>query len=84
MRDLVSHDHSPSGYLTYLYLYSESKRQRTRTLAVSYQTLAEATGLSKSAVQKAISGLLSRQLLAVKKESATATPEYRVLRPWRR
>ena len=84
MRDLVEHDRSPSGFLVYLHLMSESKRLRTKTIRISYQAIAEATGLSKSAVQGATRGLVSRQLLEVRKESATATPEYRVMKPWRR
>lgn len=84
MRDLVEHDRSPSGFLVYLHLLSESKRLRTPKVRASYQTIAEATGLSKSAVQSAVAGLATRQLLQVNKQSATATPEYRVLRPWRR
>jgi len=46
--------------------------------------MAENTGLSKSAVQIAIGGLVKRELVRVKKDSPTATPEYRVRRPWRR
>ena len=84
MRDLVAHDRSPSGFLIYLHLLGESKRLRMRTVRASYQNIAEATGLSKSAVQGAIRGLTERELLGVKKDSPTATPEYRVLRPWRR
>ena len=84
MRDLVAHDHSPSGFLTYLHLFGESERLRTRTVQASYQTIAQATGLSKSAVQGAVRGLVQRELLHVKKESPTATPVYRVMRPWRR
>jgi predicted transcriptional regulator len=84
MRDLVEHDRSPSGFLVYLHLLSESKRLRTSKVRASYQTIAEATGLSKSAVQTAVANLAGRQLLQVNKQSATATPEYRVLRPWRR
>ena len=80
MRDLVEHDRSPSGFLVYLHLFG----LRMRTVRASYQAIAEATGLSKSAVQSAIRGLVDRKLLAVKKDSATATPEYRVLKPWRR
>ena len=84
MRDLVAHDHSPSGFLVYLHLFGESRRLRARTVQSSYQTIAEAVGLSKSAVQGAVHGLLDRKLLEVTRESATATPVYRVMRPWRR
>jgi hypothetical protein len=84
MRDLVRHDHSPSGFLVYLHLLSETKRLRVSTVRSSYQTISETIGLSKSAVQIAVRGLVGRQLLSVKKDSPTATPEYKVLRPWRR
>jgi hypothetical protein len=84
MRDLVGHDHSPSGFLVYLHLLGETKRLRISRVRASYQTIAEATGLSKSAAQVAVRGLVDRQLLSVNKDSPTATPEYRVLRPWRR
>ena len=83
MRDLVAHDHSPSGFLVYLRLFAESKRLRVRTIQVSYQSIAEAIGLSKSAVQDAVRGLVGRGLLQVEKDSPTATPKYRVLKPWR-
>lgn len=81
MRDLVAHDHSPSGFLVYLHLLGASTRLCARA---SYQAIAEATGLSKSAVQGAVRGLVDRQLLQVTKDSPTATPEYRVMRPWRK
>ena len=84
MRDLVNHDHSPSGFLVYLHLLGETKRLRMQKIRTSYQTIAETTGLSKSAVQIAVRGLIDRQLLSVTKDSPTANPEYRVLRPWRR
>ena len=41
-------------------------------------------GLSKSAVQNGMRCLLRRHLVRVQRESATAIPEYRVLRPWNR
>jgi len=84
MRDLVEHDRSPSGFLVYLHLLAETKRLATPWVRLSYQTMAENTGLSKSAVQIAIGGLVKRELVRVKKDSPTATPEYRVRRPWRR
>ena len=84
MRDLVAHDRSPSGFLVYLHLLTETRRLKLRSLPASYQTIAETTGLSKSAVQSAVKGLVERQLLQVKKESPTATPLYKVMRPWRR
>jgi hypothetical protein len=84
MRDLVGHDHIPSAFLVYLYLWGESEIQKNPALRASHQTIADATGLSKSAVQKGVRCLVGRKLLRSHKDSVTATPEYRVLRPWRR
>ena len=84
MRDLVGHDHVPSAFLIYLHLWGESETQKVAGVRASHQMIAEATGLSKSAVQKGVRCLVGRKLLRAHKESATATPEYRVLRPWKR
>ena len=84
MRDLVGHDRVPSAFLVYLHLWGESERQSKAAIRASHQTMAEATGLSKSAVQKGIRCLVRRKLIRAHKDSATATPEYRVARPWRR
>jgi hypothetical protein len=84
MRDLVGHDRMPSAFLVYLHLWGESEGQAKVHVRASHQTIAEATGLSKSAVQKGIRCLLGRKLLRAQKDSPTATPEYRVLRTWRR
>lgn len=53
-----------------------------RTVALSYQEIAEATGLSKTAVQKAVKLLKRRRLIQVVLKNATATPVYRAVRPW--
>jgi hypothetical protein len=82
MRDLVGHDHSPSAYLVYLHLWSQTIGHRAKSARLSHQMVASATGLSKSAVQAGMRRLLRRRLVSVHRESATATPEYRVLRPW--
>jgi hypothetical protein len=84
MRDLVGHDHMPSAFLIYLHLWGESESGRSPAVRASHQMIAEATGLSKSAVQKGVRCLVGRKLLRAHKDSVTATPEYRVLRPWRR
>ena len=82
MPDLVLHDHQPSAFLVYLHL---SRRAPGRTaVAASHQQVADATGLSKSAVQGAMRTLLRRRLIRVARESSTAVPNYTVLRPWRR
>jgi hypothetical protein len=84
MRDLVGHDRTPSAFLVYLHLWGESERQAKTMIRTSHQTMAEATGLSKSAVQKGIRCLVGRKLIRAQKDSPTATPVYRVARPWRR
>jgi hypothetical protein len=84
MRDLVGHDHVPSAFLVYLHLWGEAETQKTTGVRASHQMIADATGLSKSAVQKGVRCLAGRKLVRAHKDSATAIPEYRVLRPWRR
>lgn len=84
MRDLVGHDKSPSAYLVYLHLWSQTSGRAGRPARLSHRSMADATGLSKSAVQAAIRILAWRRLINVQKESATAVPEYRIARPWRK
>src|SRR5918997_4570998 len=83
MRDIVGHDRQPAAYLVYLYLYGQAARARWKPVPSSLRMLAEATGLSKSAVQTALELLRRRQLIATTTEHATATPQHRVLRHWR-
>lgn len=82
MRDLVGHDRRPASFLVYLWLAAEQTR-RKEPVAVSYQALAESVGVSKSSAQAAVSWLISRKLLAAKKENATAVPCYTVRAPWK-
>jgi hypothetical protein len=84
MRDLAGHDRTPSAFLVYLYLCGETERSGRPGVRVSYQAIADCTGLSKSAVQAGVRRLIGRKLLRAHKNSATAIPEYRVLKPWRR
>ena len=84
MRDLVGHDHAPSAYLVYLHLWSQTIGQKVKTARLSHQMIADATGLSKSAVQAGFRRLVRRHLVRVTRESATAIPEYQIARPWRR
>lgn len=81
MRDLVAHDRRPVSFLVYLWLAKE-QQQRDEAVQVSYRKLAESIGVSKSSAQAAVSWLVRRKLLAVRKESPTSTPHYSVLRPW--
>jgi hypothetical protein len=83
MRDLVGHDRQPSSFLVYLWLTFETARTRRERVQVSYQTVADAVGISKSAAQAAIRWLLKRKLIETRKSAPTAVPAYRVLRPWR-
>jgi hypothetical protein len=84
MPDLVGHDRQPSAFLVYLYLAHRALRARSRSVAVSLQTLAADTGLSKSAVQRGLRTLARRRLIRADKASPTAVPAYTVLRPWLR
>jgi hypothetical protein len=83
MRDLIAHDQKPAAYLVYLHLYGQAARRHWKPVAVSLRAIADATGLSKSAVQIAIAHLRQRQLIATTADHVTATPCHRVLRHWR-
>jgi hypothetical protein len=82
MRDLVGHDRRPVSFLVYLWLAAEQKR-KSAPVQISYQDLAENIGVSKSSAQAAVGWLVRRKLLAVSKQTVTATPRYTVLTPWR-
>ncbi|HTW49200.1 MAG TPA: hypothetical protein VMD92_14705 [Acidobacteriaceae bacterium] len=82
MRDLVGHDRRPVSFLVYLWLAAAQARTG-KAVQVSFQELSESVGVSKSAAQAAVRGLVGRRLLAAAKENATAIPCYTVLTPWR-
>jgi DNA-binding transcriptional MocR family regulator len=84
MRDVVGHDRQPAAYLVYLHLYGQAARAKWKPVAASLRSLAEETGLSKSAVQTALDVLRRRELITSESEHATATPSHRVVRHWRR
>src|SRR5215510_10141145 len=84
MPDLVGHDQKPSAFLVYVYLWSRLAMVRSRRVQASHQTIANDTGLSKSAVQASIRHLVRRRLIRSELASRTATPVYSLLRPWRR
>jgi Mn-dependent DtxR family transcriptional regulator len=71
------------SFLVYLWLLAEQK-QRESAVQISYQELAESIGVSKSAAQSAVAWLARRKLLTVSKATVTATPCYKVQRPWKR
>ncbi|MEW6320479.1 MAG: helix-turn-helix domain-containing protein [Acidobacteriota bacterium] len=82
--DLTGHDRQPSAFLVYLYLWSRTHGARRARVQVSLVDLAEATGLSKRAVQDALGALVRRKLVSLTRESITAVPVYTVHRPWAR
>src|SRR4051812_30269135 len=82
MPDLAGHDRSPGAFLVYLVLWTELYRVEQRRTPMSLRRLSESTGLSKSAVQAGLRLLKLRRLVAVTKKSATAVPEYELLRHW--
>jgi len=84
MRDLVGHDQQPAAYLVYLHLYRQAVRDKWKPVSSSLRTIADATGLSKSAVQTALEKLRRRELIASTSEHSTAVPRHRVLRHWRK
>jgi hypothetical protein len=80
--DLVGHDKRPAAYVLYVWFWAMTRSLGRKTAFFSYQTLTDRTGLSKSAIQRAVAWLVRRQLLRVRRKSATAVPEYAVLTPW--
>jgi len=84
MPDLVGHDRRPSAFLVYLFLWRRTHGAGETTIQVALLDIADATGLSKRAVQEALGRLAKRKLLTVARASITAVPVYTVLRPWRR
>ena len=83
LRDLTGHDRRPAAFLVYLWLTGEQARRKD-SVCISYQELAENTGLSRSSVQVSVRWLIGRKLLTVSKTSVTAVPCYTVQFPWRR
>ena len=84
MPDLIGHDRRPAAFVVYLFLLGASARMRRDTVAVSLQTIAAKTGLSKSAVQSALRHLKRRGLIDPATEATTVQPVRRIMRPWKR
>ncbi|HKD92284.1 MAG TPA: helix-turn-helix domain-containing protein [Terriglobales bacterium] len=83
MRDLTGHDRKPAAFVVYLFLWYRTYGSDARSLHASHQTIANATGLSRRAVQNSIQWLLRRRLIRVHRAHRTAIPEYTVNRPWK-
>lgn len=84
MRDLVGHDQHPAAFLVYLHLFREALRTaRLRPVTASIRAIADATGLSKSAVQTALERLRLRELIVTSSAHQTAVCQHRLLCHWR-
>src|SRR5215510_15584562 len=82
MPDLVGHDRQPSAFLVYLYLWRRTHASGEASVQAALMDIAEATGLSKRAVQDAVGWLAKRKLLNVTRAHITVVPVYTVLQPW--
>lgn len=82
--DLIGHDRRPAALVVYLALYRAAAKSGTWSVRRSHQSLADATGLSRSAVQSALAHLKRRQLITTTRANPTAVPLHKVHRPWRR
>ena len=80
--DLTAHEHSSTAFLVYIIVWTALYRAEEKRVALSLHKLSEQTGLSKSAVQKAIRLLQRRGLIRVFKPHTTAVPEYELIRHW--
>jgi|SRR6185295_13495068 len=83
MPDLIGHDRRPAAFVVYLCLLRRGVEQNW-AVRLSHQSIADATGLSRSAVQGALTHLNRRQLILTSRASPTAVPLHRVQRPWQR
>jgi hypothetical protein len=83
LRDLTGHDRKPAAFLVYLWLAGEQARRKS-PVDISYQQLAENTGLSRSSTQSSVRWLIGRKLITSAKANTTAIPRYTVHFPWRR
>ncbi len=81
MRDLVGHDRRPSAFLVYLAIVAQGQ---AGVKGMSYQEIAEMTGLSRRAAQNAVAHLARRKLIEVNRVGPTETALYKALSPWRR
>jgi len=82
LRDLVSHDRSPAAFLVYFFLAARAGKARAG-ISMSLAELADRTGLSRRAIQLALSHLRRRHLIRTTQAHRTAIPTHVVVRPWR-
>src|SRR5215469_10470922 len=84
MPDLVGHDRRPAAFVVYLFLLRHTQAGARDAVAMSLQTIATRTGLSKSSVQSAVRHLKRRRLLDPDLKATVTAPVRRVVRPWAR
>ena len=84
MPDLVGHDRQPAAFLVYLLLWRLTRAAGMIEVQIPLRDLAEGSGLSKRAVQQALSRLVKRELITVERSGITAVATYTVRRPWKR
>jgi transcription initiation factor IIE alpha subunit len=82
LRDLVGHDHSSAAFMVYLFLCRRTVGRHKKWERMSHREIALETGLSKSAVQRALRILHRRSLVRSRRYHETDTPEHSVQRPW--
>jgi hypothetical protein len=82
MRDLTGHDRQPSAFLVYLTLWRLAQAGSGWSVQASLREVADATGLSRRAVQSALARLHKRKLIGIERAGVTAVPVYTVQRPW--
>jgi Helix-turn-helix domain len=82
LRDLVSHDRSPTAFLVYFFLAARAGKARGG-ITMSLAELADRTGLSKRSIQLALAHLRRRHLIRTRQEHRTAIPNHVIMRPWR-
>src|SRR3954451_23554006 len=74
MPDLVGHDRQPSAFLVYLYLWRQTHGAGEAHAQVALVDIAEATGLSKRAVQDALGRLMAAKLVGGGAQGVTGGP----------
>lgn len=83
MPDLVGHDRRPAALLVYLYLWRKT-RGGVRSAVTSLSLMTDATGLSKRSVQTGLAHLVRRDLVSLRRSSATSATTVTLRCHWRK
>lgn len=81
--DLVGHDRRPAALLVYLHLWRKT-RGGVRPVVTSLSLMTDATGLSKRSVQTALRHLIRRDLVRVRRATATSATSVTLHCHWRK